>query len=189
MLKRYKAIGAVLIAIVVFTIAAVAPAAAGTYGGWTYVVVRGDTLANIAGRYHTTVSALMYANPYIYNPNVIYAGQAIIIPAPAYHPPAPPPPAYHHPPPPPVYYPPPPPPVYYPPAPPPPVYYPPAHGYYPPAPGYYQPAPCYYQQAPCYYQPAPGYVPPGTPGYPWYGWPPSTYPAPAPAWGGTYLYN
>ena len=50
MLKRYKAIGAVLIAIVVFTIAAVAPAAAGTYGGWTYVVVRGDTLANIAGR-------------------------------------------------------------------------------------------------------------------------------------------
>jgi len=139
MLKKYKVFGAAMVVMVVLMIAAVAPAAAGTHGGWTYVVVRGDTLANIAWRYHTTVSALMYANPYIHNPNVIYAGQALIIPAPAHYPPPPPP--VYYPPPAPVYYPPPPPPVYYPP--PAPVYYPPpAQGYYPPpAPGYYPPPP------------------------------------------------
>ena len=48
MLKKYKVFGAAMVVMVVLMIAAVAPAAAGTHGGWTYVVVRGDTLANIA---------------------------------------------------------------------------------------------------------------------------------------------
>ncbi len=43
----------------------------------TYVVRRGDTLANIAYRFHTTVGALLRANPYIGNANRIYPGQVI----------------------------------------------------------------------------------------------------------------
>lgn len=43
-----------------------------------YIVRRGDTLAAIAARYHTTVASLMRANN-IANPNVIYVGQRLII--------------------------------------------------------------------------------------------------------------
>ncbi len=49
--------------------------------GGTYVVQVGDTLAKIASRYGTTVSAIMAVNPQIYNPNVIYVGQVIVLPA------------------------------------------------------------------------------------------------------------
>lgn len=45
----------------------------------TYVVQSGDTLAKIAGRYGTTVSALVATNN-IANPNVIYAGQVLVLP-------------------------------------------------------------------------------------------------------------
>ena len=45
----------------------------------TYVVQPGDTLAKIAYRYGTTVSALVTANN-IANPNVIYAGQVLVLP-------------------------------------------------------------------------------------------------------------
>lgn len=58
--------------------------------GGTYIVQVGDTLAKIASRAGTTVSAILAVNPQIYNPNVIYVGQVINMPAglsPSYPPP------------------------------------------------------------------------------------------------------
>jgi LysM repeat protein len=49
--------------------------------GGTYVIQVGDTLAKIANRFGTTVSAILAVNPQIYNPNVIYVGQVINLPA------------------------------------------------------------------------------------------------------------
>src|SRR5947209_4077263 len=45
----------------------------------TYMVVRGDTLGRIAGRYHTTWRQLASYN-HIANPNVIYVNEAVCIP-------------------------------------------------------------------------------------------------------------
>lgn len=50
-------------------------------GGQTYYVQRGDTLRKIAAKFSTTVDAILRLNPQITNPNVIYVGQAITIPA------------------------------------------------------------------------------------------------------------
>jgi LysM repeat protein len=50
-------------------------------GVTTYVVKRGDTLADIAARYKTTVSALLKLNPNIGDPNAIYVGQVIKVPS------------------------------------------------------------------------------------------------------------
>lgn len=50
-------------------------------GGQVYYVQRGDTLRKIAAKFNTTVDALLKLNPQITNPNVIYVGQAITIPA------------------------------------------------------------------------------------------------------------
>ena len=44
----------------------------------TYIVQPGDTLSSIAIRYHTTVSHLVMLN-HISNPNLIYAGQILIL--------------------------------------------------------------------------------------------------------------
>lgn len=52
---------------------------AGGAAGGTYVVRRGDTLAAIAARYGTTVSAIVRANG-IANPSLIVAGQRLTIP-------------------------------------------------------------------------------------------------------------
>jgi LysM repeat protein len=49
--------------------------------GQMYYVVRGDTLRKIAAKFSTTVDAILQINPQISNPNVIYVGQAIAIPA------------------------------------------------------------------------------------------------------------
>ena len=49
--------------------------------GQTYAVQRGDTLRKIADRLNTTVDALLKANPQISNPNLIYVGQVINLPA------------------------------------------------------------------------------------------------------------
>lgn len=59
------------------------------YGG-NYTVRWGDTLAKIAARNGVSLSAILTANPQIWNPSFIYAGQVITIPAVSY-PPAPPP--------------------------------------------------------------------------------------------------
>ena len=54
--------------------------------GQTYYAVKGDTLRKIAAKFNTTVDAILRANPQIANPNLIYVGQAIAIPAaPATH--------------------------------------------------------------------------------------------------------
>jgi LysM repeat protein len=49
--------------------------------GQTYYVQKGDTLRKIASKFSTTMDAILRANPQISNPNVIYVGQAITIPA------------------------------------------------------------------------------------------------------------
>ena len=49
--------------------------------GQTYYVVKGDTLRKIAAKFGTTVEAILKVNPQITNPDRIYAGQAITIPA------------------------------------------------------------------------------------------------------------
>ena len=49
-------------------------------GGQTYYVQRGDTLRKIAAKFNTTVDAILWVND-IGNPDRIYVGQAIILPA------------------------------------------------------------------------------------------------------------
>ncbi len=46
----------------------------------------GQTLSGIAWYYGTTIQAIMYANPSITNPNLIYAGQVLCIPYGTYAP-------------------------------------------------------------------------------------------------------
>jgi len=50
-------------------------------GGQTYYALKDDTLRKIAAKFNTTVDAILKANPKISNPNLIYVGQAITIPA------------------------------------------------------------------------------------------------------------
>lgn len=50
---------------------------------WLYVIVPGDGLSTIAGRFGLTVQAILDANPTITNPNAIYSGQVIRLPEPA----------------------------------------------------------------------------------------------------------
>ncbi len=49
--------------------------------GSQHLIRRGETLSGIAQRYGTTVDALLRANRQIRNPNLIYAGQTLTIPA------------------------------------------------------------------------------------------------------------
>jgi LysM repeat protein len=49
--------------------------------GSAYTVQRGDTLRKIAARFNTTVDAILKVNPGIADPNRIYAGQVIYLPA------------------------------------------------------------------------------------------------------------
>jgi LysM repeat protein len=49
--------------------------------GQIYYAQRGDTLRIIAARFNTTVDAILRVNPQILNPNLIYVGQAIALPA------------------------------------------------------------------------------------------------------------
>ena len=68
------------------------PTSSTTYNG-TYIVKYGDTFSTIASRFGVSVSALWIANPYIWDINLIYVGQAIYIPGSSgtvtYPPPAP----------------------------------------------------------------------------------------------------
>jgi peptidoglycan endopeptidase LytE len=49
--------------------------------GQIYYVQSGDTLRKIAAKFNTSVDALLKVNPQISNPNLIYVGQVISIPA------------------------------------------------------------------------------------------------------------
>ena len=49
--------------------------------GQVYYAVKGDTLRKISAKFNTTVDAILKVNPQITNPNLIYVGQAITIPA------------------------------------------------------------------------------------------------------------
>ncbi len=51
------------------------------YYGGTYVVQYGDTLRKIADRYGFSLYDVIAANPQIWNPNLIYPGQVINLPA------------------------------------------------------------------------------------------------------------
>ena len=55
----------------------------GAYTGacFYYTIVWGDTLSGIAQRFHTTIAILMQLNPSIKDPNKIYAGNKILVPA------------------------------------------------------------------------------------------------------------
>jgi len=58
-----------------------APAEAPAASTGVYHTVRwGESLSGIAVRYGTTIQAIMAANPQIWNPNVIFAGQVLYIP-------------------------------------------------------------------------------------------------------------
>ena len=48
--------------------------------GFYYTVQWGDSLSQIAVRYGTTMQAIMWANPWVVNPNLIYAGTVLFIP-------------------------------------------------------------------------------------------------------------
>ncbi len=61
----------------------------------TYLVQPGDTLKKIAAWYGTNVDAILFVNPQIMNPNLIYVGQVINLPAGTYVPPSPPKPLPH----------------------------------------------------------------------------------------------
>lgn len=45
-----------------------------------YYVIKGDTLSSIATKFGTTVNDIIKANPGIKNPNLIYAGDTLVIP-------------------------------------------------------------------------------------------------------------
>lgn len=47
----------------------------------TIIIMRGDTLSALARKYHTTVAELLKLNPSIKNPNLIYAGNKLTVPA------------------------------------------------------------------------------------------------------------
>ncbi len=51
----------------------------------THTVVSGDTMWKIAARYQVGVSEIIQANPQVSNPNVIYPGQKLNIPAKSAH--------------------------------------------------------------------------------------------------------
>lgn len=50
-------------------------------GFTTYTIRAGDTLSSIARRFGTTVAVLLQANPFIVDPNRIFPGQVICVPA------------------------------------------------------------------------------------------------------------
>lgn len=54
----------------------------GAYTGpcFRYTIQRGDCLSVLAQRFHTTQAILMELNPQIKNPDLIYAGNVLLVP-------------------------------------------------------------------------------------------------------------
>lgn len=50
-------------------------------GTAVYIIARGDTLKALAARFGTSVDYLKSTNPEIYDPNVIYEGQRLLVPS------------------------------------------------------------------------------------------------------------
>jgi tyrosinase len=69
-----------LVAIVVTSLSSIAAAPVASTCGTSYTVVSGDTLRKIATRCGTTVFALRRANPAIGSGDLIYPGQALLLP-------------------------------------------------------------------------------------------------------------
>jgi spore coat assembly protein SafA len=67
-------------AVLLLTAAFTTPVLAESQKVDTYVVQRGDTLSQIAARFHVSLSTLEQANPNISNPSLIFPGQKIIVP-------------------------------------------------------------------------------------------------------------
>ncbi|MEJ2707055.1 MAG: LysM peptidoglycan-binding domain-containing protein [Anaerolineales bacterium] len=67
-------------AVLLLTAAFTSPALAESQKVDVYVVQRGDTLSQIASRYHVSLSTLEQANPNISNPNLIFPGEQITVP-------------------------------------------------------------------------------------------------------------
>lgn len=96
--KRQLRIVVVLVALAMLLLA-MAPAtqAAPEEQGVYHTVQRGEYLTQIARHYGTSVHAILAANPFITNPNLIYPGMVLYIPTghyppPPVHPPTPQPP-------------------------------------------------------------------------------------------------
>jgi LysM repeat protein len=85
----------ILAAVLAITLGGVGPVLAQTPGAGerTYVVQPGDTLSGIAVMFGTTTADLMQRNPQLFNPNLIFSGQTLIVPTTPVVPPAPPAPA------------------------------------------------------------------------------------------------
>lgn len=77
----------VLAVVLVVTLGSAAPAIAQVpspqpgEGEQSYVVRAGDTLSGIAFRFGTTTADLMQRNPQIWDPNLIFTGQTIVVPS------------------------------------------------------------------------------------------------------------
>lgn len=84
-----------LIVVLLALLTAVVTAPASASGYVEHIVDRGETLASIARHYHTTIYAILEANPSIWNPNYIWAGMRLQIPSGDYPPPHHPQPPHH----------------------------------------------------------------------------------------------
>lgn len=84
-LGRHKLVFVLLLALLFggVTVVSAAPTTDNTaqqFPGFYYTVQWGDSLSQIAVRYGTTMQAIMLANPWVVNPNLIYAGTVLFIP-------------------------------------------------------------------------------------------------------------
>ncbi len=79
-----------MLAVVVVMLMSSVAVASAQNGTTIYIVGYGDTLARIAARFGTTVNEVAAVNG-IYNVNLIYVGQQLVIPTGHYPPPPPPP--------------------------------------------------------------------------------------------------
>lgn len=70
-----------MLAILVTTLLSVSPVFAKDNGTTPYTVMPGDTLKKIAEKYGLTVEKITAINPQIKDPNLIYPGQVITLPA------------------------------------------------------------------------------------------------------------
>ena len=80
-MKRLSLFGAML-AVTASALVSLGGSASAMAGPGTTQVQPGDTLSSIAGQYDTTYTRIFNANPNILDPNVIFAGESIRIPAP-----------------------------------------------------------------------------------------------------------